>query len=257
MRQQRASCVASVRGEEGVLASRVERGRHPVGSVEEAGRRCSRASPDSGIVSQPSPTHVVASLRVASATGIVDGFGPAGGGRAGAVLGMASGRVRTDSAYGRLVAQSSPADLMVAPATWGSVRRRICGQRCERSAGCRRRRRDLLPAMGHTSSGYGSLPFEAATGARRTGTSGAVNRWKILAGHRADPGRIEEAVASFEFARQFHVGAGDTVDLRFLPLATRARLLPAYQANLPDYAGGRVRRLGSCPSSTVPTSPCG
>jgi hypothetical protein len=147
---------------------------------------------------------------------------------AGAVLGIASGARRTESAYGRFVAQSSPADLMVASGYVGlgpttDLRKvaKLPSVRATSNATC-------LPAIGRTSSGYRFLPFEAATGAATDGKFGnRVDRWKMLSGRRADPRRLDEAVASFEFARRFHVGVGDTVTLRFLPLATAARLLPA------------------------------
>ena len=183
MRQQRASCV-SVHGEEGVLASRVERGRHPVGSVEEAGQS-SRASP-LGIVSQPSSLRVWLPCEWRRRRGswivlvVLVGVG------AGAVLGIASGARRTDSAYGRFVAQSSPADLMVAsgyvglgPTTDLGRVAKLPGVRSTSNA-------TFLPAIGRTSSGYRFLPFEAATGAATDGQFGnSVDRWKILSGRRA------------------------------------------------------------------------
>jgi ABC-type lipoprotein release transport system permease subunit len=163
----------------------------------------------------------------------------------GAVLGIASGARRTDSAYERFVAQSSPAALMVASGYVGlgptmdlGAVAKLPGVRSTSAA-------TFLPAIGRTSSGYRFLPFEAATGAATDGQFGnGVDRWKILSGRRADPLRLDEAVASFEFARRFHVRVGDTVDLRFLPLTTAARLLPAYLARLPDYAAGRATPPG-------------
>src|SRR3954471_19590572 len=162
---------------------------------------------------------------------------------AGAVLGVASGARRTDSAYERFVAQSSPADLMVASGYVGlgptvdlRTVEQLPGVSSTSSA-------TFLPAIGRTSSGRRFLPFEAATGAATNNHFGnTVDRWKVLSGRRAHPHRLDEAVASFEFSRQFQVRVGDTVDLRFLPVATAARLLPSYLASLPDYAAGRATR---------------
>ena len=237
MRQQRASCV-SVHGEEGVLASRVERGRHPVGSVDEAGQS-SRASP-LGIVSQPSPFALWLPCEWRRRRGswvvlvVLVGVG------AGAVLGIASGACWTDSAYGRFVAQSSPADLMVASGYVGLGPTTNLGK-VAKLPGVRSTSTDLSAGDWAYELGI-SVP--TVRGCDRRGDRWAVRQQRGSLedplGSSRDPRRLDEAVASFEFARRFHVGVGDTVDLRFLPLATRRRLLPAYLARLPDYAAGRA-----------------
>ena len=102
----------------------------------------------------------------------------------------------------------------------------------------------FFPAMGRTDSGRRILPNEAAVAAPADANfSITVDRWKLLEGRRADPHRLDEAVASFEFARQFDVDVGSTVGLRFLPTATAARLLPQYLAGLADRVSGHANPL--------------
>src|SRR6476469_2741640 len=135
----------------------------------------------------------------------------------GAVLGIAAGARRTDSAYERFVAASSPADYLVAsgyfavgPPTVLAAAARLPGVGASTVA-------SFLPALGRTSAGRSFLPFEVASCAPAdAGFGRTVDRWKLLAGRRADPHRFDEAVASFEFARQFHVRVGDSVRLRFI-----------------------------------------
>jgi hypothetical protein len=162
----------------------------------------------------------------------------------GAVLGVLAGARRTGSAYDRFVAGSSPADYLVASGYFALGRpidlatvARLPGVRATTLA-------SFLPALGRTSSGRSFLPFDVASGAPAdAGFGRTVDRWKMLAGRRADPHRLDEAVPSFEFARQFHVQVGDTVRLRFITAATATHRLPQFLAGLPDRLAGQSGAL--------------
>src|SRR5438093_12537990 len=96
-------------------------------------------------------------------------------------------------------------------------------------------------AVGRTASGRRVMPANAAPLApadRRLGVS--IDRWKLLAGRRANPQRIDEAVASFEFARKFHVQVGSTIRLRFQREATVLKLTQQFIAGARDRVAGRA-----------------
>src|SRR5439155_10698018 len=136
---------------------------------------------------------------------------------AGAVLGIAAGARRTDSAYPRFLASHAPGDFLMGNG-FSSL-----GHVIDLNAVARLRGVEttgvatFLPALGRTDSGRRILPGDAATAAIADGRfSNTIDRWKLIAGRRADPRRPDEAVASFEFARRFDVHVGSTLRLRFL-----------------------------------------
>ena len=162
----------------------------------------------------------------------------------GAVLGIAAGARRTDSAYSRFVRDEAPSDFLIGG---GYV---AIGQTIDPKAIAHfpdvqsTAVAAYLPAVGRTSSGQTFLPFEAAPGAAADPQYGTtLDRWKLLAGRRPRPQSLDEAVASFEFARRFDVGVGDTVQLSFLPITTADRLLPQFLAGLPGRVAGNTSSL--------------
>ena len=63
-----------------------------------------------------------------------------------------------------------------------------------------------------------------------------IERWKMLAGRRADPDRVDEAVASFELADRLGLHVGSTIDFRFYAAdtftATAGRLVGEWPERL-------------------------
>ena len=133
----------------------------------------------------------------------------------GAVLGIAAGARRTDSAYSRFVRDDAPSDFVIGGGyvAVGTIDLKAIAHFPDVESSTMAA---YLPAVGRTSSGQTFLPFEAAPGASADPRYGVtLDRWKLLAGRRAQPQSLDEAVASFEFARQFHIRVGDTVQLAF------------------------------------------
>jgi ABC-type lipoprotein release transport system permease subunit len=160
---------------------------------------------------------------------------------AGAVTSVAAGARRTDSAYPRFLATHERGDFLVGNGFAGlapSIDLDAVAKLPEVAAtGIA----TFLPAVGRTDSGRRILPDDVATGAPAdTVFSRGVDRWKLLDGRRVRPGSLDEAVASFEFARAFDVHVGSTVRLQFLRQATAVRLLPQYLGELADRTAGRT-----------------
>jgi len=161
-----------------------------------------------------------------------------------AVLGIAAGARRTDSAYPRFLASHARGDFLMGNGFVG------LGQQIDLNAVARLPGVQTtgvgtyFPAVARTDAGRRILPGEAAVAAPADANfSIAIDRWKLLEGRRADPRRLDEAVASFEFARQFDVGVGSTIRLQFLTTATAARLFPQYLAGLTDRVSGHASPL--------------
>jgi hypothetical protein len=160
----------------------------------------------------------------------------------GSVMAIAAGARRTDSAYTRFVSSSAPGDLLIGGGYIGLGHPLDLNAVARLPAVSTSALATYLPAIGQTSTGVRFLPAEGGPGAiadDRFGTT--IDRWKLLSGRRPDPRRLDEAIASFEFARQFHVGVGDTVHLKFLPIATALRELPRFLAEMPERIAGRSR----------------
>ena len=69
----------------------------------------------------------------------------------------------------------------------------------------------------------------------------ALDRWKLLAGRRADPRRVEEAVLDSRAARTFGVGEGDTVAFSVSGHRVRLRVVGVVAATDPvNHPGGVV-----------------
>ena len=68
----------------------------------------------------------------------------------------------------------------------------------------------------------------------------AVDRWKMLSGRRADPRRVDEAVAGFQLARRYNVQVGDTITLQFQEEASLGPLFRTFAATLADHVSGRT-----------------
>jgi hypothetical protein len=160
---------------------------------------------------------------------------------AGSVLAIVAGGRRTDSAYERFVAASRPSDFLIGDSILG-LPHRISLDAVERLPGVESTSlMSFVPAVGRTSSGRRVMPAEAAPLAPSDSRLGvSIDRWKLLSGRRANQQRVDEAVASFEFARKFHVQVGSTIRLRFQREATVLKLTQQFIAGVRDRVAGRA-----------------
>lgn len=160
---------------------------------------------------------------------------------AGSVLALVAGSRRTDSAYARFLESHAPADLLIGGSSDFGVTRQLdldavaALPQVDDSA----KASSFLIASGRTDSGRSLragifVPFAAAD--RRLGNT--VNRWKLLAGRRADPSRVDEVVLSFEAARENDLGVGDRFRIDFLNQSAFLGYLPHFlQCVVPRTAG--------------------
>ncbi|HXY95009.1 MAG TPA: FtsX-like permease family protein [Acidimicrobiia bacterium] len=158
----------------------------------------------------------------------------------GAVTAITAGARRTDTAYPRFLASHASGDFFMGN-SFASLGQPIDLAAVARLPGVATTGVGaFLPAVGRTDSGREIYPSNAAPGAPADDHySNTIDRWKLLAGRRTKPRSLDEAVASFEFARQFDVHVGSIVHLQFLPARTATRLLPQYLATLADRVAGR------------------
>jgi ABC-type lipoprotein release transport system permease subunit len=128
---------------------------------------------------------------------------------AGAVMALAAGARRTDTAYARFLEAHDAYDVMVTDwgqpggfAGVGGFDRLAALPSVEESA-----EGDLVYPIPLGPSGVGGIASEDG----RIGN--AINRLKILEGRRPDPGRADEVVVSFTAAEDFDLDVGSTIQL--------------------------------------------
>ncbi len=158
----------------------------------------------------------------------------------GVLVTAASGARRTDSALARHLAAYGHSDVGIATSELSALRLD-----------------EKLPQVAASSIGE-ELDFHARDAhgrdipvvgpnamlmyASTDGRDGvALDRWKLLAGRRADPNRVEEAVLDSRAARTFGVGVGDTVRVRVSDHPVRLRVVGIAAATDPvNHPGGVV-----------------
>jgi putative ABC transport system permease protein len=90
---------------------------------------------------------------------------------------------------------------------------------------------------GKTDDGHSFGPSDIFPLASRDGSLGrTVERWKMLAGRRANASKLDEAVASFELARRLKLHVGSTLDFHFFKGST----FPQVAAKLLSEFPGRI-----------------
>ena len=169
---------------------------------------------------------------------------------AGVVVGLLAGARRTESAYARFVRSQHASDVLVAGKSSFGLIGSVDLDRVDR-----------LPQVAATARGSVSLFFAGQLGDGRaigpadifpvasadTRLGTAVERWKMLDGRRADPGRATEATASFVLADRLHLHVGDTVRLRFV----LASSFPRVAALLLSQFGARLEAAPGAETSGI------
>ena len=157
----------------------------------------------------------------------------------GVVLAALAGARRTEDAYPRMANASNAADVLVVGQSQflfvGNVDLNAVDRLPEVASSSHIA--VYLLFAGRTESGRLLGPadlFPIAHADRELGNT--MERWKMLAGRPANPGRVEEATASFLLAERLHLRVGSTLRLRF----TRAQSFGRVATEL---LGGFARRL--------------
>jgi hypothetical protein len=180
---------------------------------------------------------------------------------AGVVVALMAGARRTETAYPRFVRAEHASDVLVAGKSSFGLIGSVDLDRVERlpQVATTARASVSLFFAGRLGDGREIGPadvFPVAAADSRLGT--AVERWKMLAGRRADPARADEATASFVLADRLHLRVGDTVRLRFVLASSFPRvaalLLAQFGARLAAAPGSdatSIDALADGPDVTV------
>jgi ABC-type lipoprotein release transport system permease subunit len=141
----------------------------------------------------------------------------------GVVMSLAIGAHRSDTAYPKFVRAQNAADVIMAgKSSFGLVGSVDLDQV------------DKMIYVIDRAHAFSPLPFSATIGNRPklgagdmllvAAADGAlghrIEKWKMLQGREADPSRVDEATASFEFANRLHVKVGDEILFRFYDAST-------------------------------------
>jgi hypothetical protein len=157
----------------------------------------------------------------------------------GAAVAVAAAARRTDTAYQRFLAQSSPSDATVTESKDFLTKDLDLDQvaalpEVERSARAR-----FLFFLGRTADSrpLSQLDFQPLAMTRGPlGTS--LDRWKVLEGRRADPDAVDEVMLDHESARTLDLGVGDEMTLEFIRRPTFDAQVLSFIAGLPDRVAG-------------------
>src|SRR4051812_27942336 len=157
----------------------------------------------------------------------------------GAAIAVAAAARRTDTAYDRFLAVSSPSDASVTESKDFLTKDLDLDQvaalpEVERSA-----RASFLFFLGRTADGrrVSNLDFQPL--AMTDGPLGTtLDRWKILEGRRSDPEKVDEVVLDHETASSLGLGVGDTLTLTFPTRAAYNQQIVSFLAGLPDRIAG-------------------
>jgi len=154
-------------------------------------------------------------------------------------MSIAAGARRTETAYGRFLDSHAASDFVIGNGFAGPQIDLDAIARLPSVATAARVK--ALVANGRTESGRTIFLSQMAVLAPAdNGFGGEVDRWKMLSGRRADPRRVEEAVAGFQLARRYNVEVGDTITLQFQREASLGQLFRTFAATLPDRVSGRT-----------------
>jgi hypothetical protein len=157
----------------------------------------------------------------------------------GAAIAVAAAARRTDTAYQRFLATSSPSDASITESRDFLTQDVDLDQvaalpEVERSA-----RASFLFFLGQTADGRRLDQTDFQPLATTRGPLGkTLDRWKILEGRAFDPDRVDEAMLDFETARTLHLGVGDQLTLRFVRRTTFDREIVRFVAGLPARLAG-------------------
>jgi FtsX-like permease family len=159
----------------------------------------------------------------------------------GLVTALAAGARRADSAYDRLLAAERPADLEIDVSDLAGADPLAVIDRLGRLPSVAEHGlfAQFTADLGDNSSFATDVWFDTLAAVDQ-GAQRLADRWKLLQGRRADPGRTDEAVVSFTVAEQYGLRAGSRLRLR---LFTRQEAGDLYQdgslIRLPAPSAGR------------------
>lgn len=157
----------------------------------------------------------------------------------GAAIAVAAAARRTDTAYQRFLASSSPSDASITESRDFLTKDLDLDQvaalpEVERSA-----RASFLFFLGHTADGRPLSQIDFQPLAMTRGPLGtSLDRWKVLEGRRFDPDKVDEVMLDYETARSLHLDVGDEMTLTFIRRASFDRQIVSFLAGLPDRVAG-------------------
>ena len=157
----------------------------------------------------------------------------------GAAIAVAAAARRTDTAYQRFLASSSPSDASITESRDFLTKDLDLDQvaalpEVERSA-----RASFLFFLGHTADGRPLSQIDFQPLAMTRGPLGtSLDRWKVLEGRRFDPDKVDEVMLDYETARSLHLGVGDEMTLKFIRRASFDQQILSFLAGLPDRVAG-------------------
>ena len=157
----------------------------------------------------------------------------------GAAIAVAAAARRTDTAYRRFLAASSPSDASITDSKDFVTKDLDLGQVAALPEVERSSEASFLFFLGHTADGrrLSNVDFQPlAVPAGPLGTT--LDRWKILEGRRSDPTKVDEAVLDYETARTLGLGVGDELTLTFPRRATFNQQIVSFLAGLPARVAG-------------------
>ena len=157
----------------------------------------------------------------------------------GAAIAVAAAARRTDTAYERFLASSSPSDASITESRDFLTKDLDLDQvaalpEVERSA-----RASFLFFLGRTADGRRLSQIDFQPLAMTRGALGTtIDRWKVLEGRRFDPDKVDEVMLDYETARSLHLGVGDEMTLKFIRRATFDQQIVPFVAGIPDRVAG-------------------
>jgi FtsX-like permease family len=157
----------------------------------------------------------------------------------GVAIAVAAAARRTDTAYERFLASSSPSDASITESKDFLSQDLDLDEvaalpEVERSA-----KASFLFFLGHTADGRQLSQTDFQPLAMTRGPLGkSLDRWKVLEGRRFDPDRVDEVMLDYETARTLHFGIGDELTLKFIRRPTFDRQILSFVGGLPDRVAG-------------------
>ena len=157
----------------------------------------------------------------------------------GAAIAVAAAARRTDTAYERFLASSSPSDASITESRDFLTKDLDLDQvaalpEVERSA-----RASFLFFLGRTADGRRLSQIDFQPLAMTRGALGTtLDRWKVLEGRRSDPDKVDEVMLDYETARSLHLGVGDEMTLKFIRRKTFDQQIVPFVAGIPDRVAG-------------------
>src|SRR6476620_1505587 len=157
----------------------------------------------------------------------------------GAAIAVAAAARRTDTAYERFLASSSPSDATITERRDFLTKDLDLDQVAALPEVERSGRANFLFFLGHTADGRQLSQVDFQPLAMTRGPLGTtLDRWKVLEGRRFNPDRVDEAMLDYESARTLHLGVGDEMTLKFIRRPSFDRQIVSFLAGLPARVAG-------------------